>query len=386
MTSWLLSVGALACTLGVARAEGYRTTAGEGADAIPVIVVTGTPYDMGKALGALMQREIGVFLPAYLAAVQKSDGVRYGDAALDQAWESTSKYATSRYAEEMRGLAEGSGVPYDLIRRAHMVPVVGTYSCSAVAVWGKAAKNGHLYQIRNLDYVTGAHLQDFPMLAVYVPKEGVPHLNVSFAGVIGVNTGMNAKGITLSEVGDSPQRDYPFDLDGAHFMSLFRDILYDARSLNDAVKRMQDARRIKKYHYVIGDGKLPRAVKLRAHAPNLDIWNDNDPRDELTPNILEDIVYHAEGRDPVAYAHLKSNRGKYDEDAMIQLSKAIGSLRGNLLDVVYDATALECWVAYANGPEECAYRRPFVHVRLCDYVPFNPKPEHVKVEASYPAR
>jgi hypothetical protein len=72
---------------------------------------------------------------------------------------------------------------------------------------------------------------------------------------------------------------------------------------------------------------------------------------------------------------------------MIQLSKAIATLGGNLLNAVYDSTALECWVAYANGngPEaECAYRRPYVHIKLADYVPFNPKPANVKVEAAYP--
>jgi hypothetical protein len=113
----------------------------------------------------------------------------------------------------------------------------------------------------------------------------------------------------------------------------------------------------------------------------VDQWQKGYP---APPDILPDIVYHAEGRDPVAYAHLKNYRGEYDPDSMIQLSKAIGTLGGNLLDVVYDATARECWVAYANGPDECAYRRPYVHIRLNDYVPFNATPPNVNVEASYP--
>ena len=367
-------------------ADGYRTTVGEGADVIPVVVVTGTPFEMGKAMGALMKEEINAFVPKYMATAQRGEGGRYSDEALDKAWDATSKFMTSRYGDELKGVAEGSGLPFDLIRRAHMVPVVGSYSCSAVAVWGEATRNKHLYQIRNLDYAVGAHLQDFPMVAVYIPTDGIAHMNVSFAGVIGVNTGMNAEGITLSEVGDSPSRDYPYDLNGAHFMSLFRDILYDAHSLDQAVKMVQDAKRIKKYHYVIGDGKLPKAVKMRAHAPDLDIWNDNDPKDELAPNVLQNIVYHAEGRDPVAYAHLKTNQGSYDYDAMIQLSKAVGTLHGNLLNAVYDATALECWVAYANGTKECAYRRPYVHIKMGDYLPFNAKPENIKVEASYPGK
>lgn len=39
----------------------------------------------------------------------------------------------------------------------------------------------------------------------------------------------------------------------------------------------------------------------------------------------------------------------------------------NVLDVVYDATALEMWVAYAEKQVE-AYKRPFVHVKLKDYL------------------
>ena len=44
------------------------------------------------------------------------------------------------------------------------------------------------------------------------------------------------------------------------------------------------------------------------------------------------------------------------------------SIKGdNVLDVDYDATALEFWVAYAKKDIE-AYKRRFVHVRLKDYL------------------
>ncbi len=52
---------------------------------------------------------------------------------------------------------------------------------------------------------------------------------------------------------------------------------------------------------------------------------------------------------------------------MIDLACQIPIRGGNVLDVVYDATALEFWVAYAEKEVE-AYKRPFVHVRLKDYL------------------
>ena len=59
---------------------------------------------------------------------------------------------SARFKEELRGLAEGSGEPLVLMQRVHMIAVISEYSCSGVAIWGSATRNGHLYQIRNLDY------------------------------------------------------------------------------------------------------------------------------------------------------------------------------------------------------------------------------------------
>jgi len=357
-----------------AWAAGYRTSVGVEPDAIPLVVVTGTPYEMGLALGTLMKKEVNELLGTFLGGAQLLGGKRYDTETLDAAWNAVSPYIHKRFVEELEGLADGAGLPFEQVRRAHMIPVVSDYACSGVAVWGQATNDGHLYQIRNLDYTMLGRLQDYPLVVLYVPEEGIAHVNVTFAGVIGVNTGMNAEGIALTEIGDTPGRDYPFDLDGAHFMTLFRDILYDAHDLDEAVKMITEAKRIKKYHYVVGDGKNNKAVKMKAHAPGLDIWSDNDPDDELAPRILEDIVYHAEGRDPIAFAHLSRYRGRYMADGMIQLSKSIGSIGGNLMNVVYDATALELWVAYADKLE-CAYLRPYVHIKLEDYLEASGPPE-----------
>jgi len=316
-------------------------------------------------------------------AQQEKEG-RLSVANLDKAWEAMEPFMGSQFVEEMEGLAEGSGLPLELLKRVHMIPAISEYSCSGVAIWGKATRTGHLYQIRNLDYTTTAHLQDFRCVVVYIPKSGLAHINPSFAGNIGCHTGMNQEGITLTEIGDSPASDGPYDMHGIHFMILFRQILYSARTLDDAVQMIKDAKRIKKYHFVVGDGKQPAAVKMKAWAPDLAIWKDNDPTDEMAPAVFADIVYHAESRTPTAQAHLTQyGQGRYDMDAVIQLSKAIGSLGGNLMNAAYDATAREVWISYALGAE-CAYRRPYVCVKMADFVPYNPANSHFKIEKQFP--
>lgn len=352
-----------------ASADGYRTTVGSGESEIPVVVVRGTPYEMGLALGKLTAPEARSLVDGFLALVQSSGSPRFTNEALDDAWKAVAPHTSAQFKEELEGLAEGAGIPLDRLRRAHMVPVVSDYACSSLAAWGKATRDGHLYQTRNLDWILAARAHDRPCVVVYIPKEGVPHLNVSFAGYIGVNTGMNAQGIVLSEMGDSPGKDYPYDLNGTHFTTLFRDILYQADSLDRAIGMIQDAKRIKKYHYVIGDGDLPGAVKIKAHAPDLVIWKDNDPTDELAPNVLQQVVYQDEGRG--AFSPLQSAWGKIDETVMKDTSCAIPIKGGNVLSVVYDATDREVWVSYARGETE-AYTRPFVPIKMADYLGTTP--------------
>ena len=52
---------------------------------------------------------------------------------------------------------------------------------------------------------------------------------------------------------------------------------------------------------------------------------------------------------------------------MIELSRAVANDGGNLLNVVYDATTLEMWIAYANGPED-ASKQSYVHINMNNYI------------------
>jgi len=279
----------------------YRTSVGSGADEIPVVVVGGTPYAMGRAIGELMPDEVEQCMAAWLGAARKADSKRYTDAELDAAWKAVSPYAHERFRAEMKGLADGSGVSYDLIRRVHMIPVVSDFACSGVVAWGRATRDGHRLHIRNLDFSTDAGLQDCPAIIVYVPDKGIPHANVTVAGYIGSHTGMNAEGVVVGEKGESPKTEYPFDLDGTHFSTILRDVLYDARDFKQAVDRITSAKLIKRYYLYVSGGKgtAQGGAKIKVTSPDatrLTVWRDDDKTDELAPKILRRSLQHDEQR------------------------------------------------------------------------------------------
>lgn len=92
---------------------------------------------MGYAHGVLLKGEINTTIPAfYQHVLQEIDSdinflpkeiadfiSKYGlDGALDLTYEMTKDYIPSYFIEEIQGLANGSGVDYKLLLRAHMLP------------------------------------------------------------------------------------------------------------------------------------------------------------------------------------------------------------------------------------------------------------------------
>ena len=333
--------------------------AGEGDAALPVVVVRGTPYEMGRQLGSLIKGEMHRFIPAAMQGITAKLGTTTD--AMREVWARSAAYADDRVEQELAGLADGSGLPLSLLQAMHAAPLLMPYSCSSIAAWGPATENGHLIQTRNLDWSLEVKAHEFPVIVVYIPDRGIPHVLPTFAGMIGAHTGMNLRGIALSEMGDSPAKEMPYPVHAPHFTVFFRSMLYDAETLTGALDIFRAQPLSKRYHYVFGDGLTEkRAVKIRAHAPEppekrVTIWKDNDPSDENAPHILPGIVYNDEGRG--AFPALQSGHGRLTAEKIADVAYAIPIKGGSVKIVIYDATALKLWVSYAKGDKE-AWERP----------------------------
>ena len=345
--------------------EGYRLELPQADRKIPVVIVRGTPYQMGYHLGRLIRPEIHTFLPQVLPKFKAA--LRVTDAQLREAWIRSAAYTDDRVEQELVGLADGAQIPIEWLWQVQCFPLLLPYSCSSIAVWGKATKDGHLYQTRDLDWNLQVKAHEFPVIVVYLPARGIPHVVPTFAGFVGATCGMNMRGIVLSEMGDSPQREAPYEVRAPHFTSWFRTILYDADRLSSALAIFRKQKLVKRYHFVFGDGQTEhRAVKIRLNAanprsPQIQIWHDQDLTDEWAPHVLPYVVYQDEGRG--IFPFLKAHYGQLDGKRMIEAANRIPIRGGNVMDVVFDATALRLWVSYAHGTKE-AYQLPYVFLDL----------------------
>ena len=145
-------------------------TAGPDDARFMVLHVYGDAYQVGLAQGQVLKDEIRQFISktwTYLInmAVAGMDDkfsptvlamiVNMGfDRALDWTARVTAPFTPQAYFDEMRGLADGSGVDYDMIMRINLFAELTKASCSFFGAWGQASTSGKSFQLRALDYDT----------------------------------------------------------------------------------------------------------------------------------------------------------------------------------------------------------------------------------------
>lgn len=352
----------LLLAMGLAHAgpavHGRVDTIGDPPNPITVLYLWGSPYERGFAHGKLCAPQVKQLIERL--ALGACLVMRCTPEKLDEAWGQMAPFVPQRYLDEMRGLADGAGVSLRHVQWAHAIPDLSEFHCTFFAAWGKATRGGHLQQIRALDYATQAGLQDHPALIVEKTDAGQVFVNIGWVGFLGCVSGMNMSHIAVSQIGEHFGDEHE-TLAGEPMPFLLRDVLENARTLDQGVKIIQRAHRTSSYLYCIGDGKIPSARALRTAKDICEVYD----ADSYPGERLEDVVYWSMGCDSKwnkrVYEALKPQWGRiYHRTGTRDIMRELGT--GNLHAVAYDVTALKLWVANASpGPTvEPAYKRRFV--------------------------
>ncbi len=363
-----------------------------------VLHLKGSPYEMGYQRGALVkdllllsERKIDELLDDAKEHVGLPKTA--ANLILDTVYALCSPHIPTRYKREMEGVADGSGVDLQLLRRIHVISVVTERGCSAFTAFGKATKNGDLYHGRNFDWITEAGLQDTAILVCCEPDGYHPFASVGYAAFTSVLTGINMEGISISQIG-AITNDKQFS--GTPLAYILRRILEETDDLDDATEILQNARRTVGYNYVIGDGdaKAARAFETTAH--HCAVFTDNDPNETAEYAIpIDDAVFRSdEAMDPTvrslqncanapdlpygseSYDHrykgiatdIQENYGQIDDNIALNILKDAAMRKASLHCALYNSTTREIWVAHAGSPElgkdAFAYKQPFVYYDL----------------------
>ena len=143
------------------------------------------------------------------------------------------------------------------IRRSNMLPELIRMACTAYGAWGDATPaNINLVQMRALDFGTGP-FANYTIVQVHRENENEnPFVSISFAGMVGVITGISQSGIGVSEKVwmTYDKRDIqPGSYNGEADVFVLRDILQQSKTRVDAEKYLEQLPRTWAIWIGIGD-------------------------------------------------------------------------------------------------------------------------------------
>jgi hypothetical protein len=361
-------------------------------DGLRVVSLSGTPYEIGRQHGELLREEVRAAVGrvlGYFRHYLKIPGVRSWLVSwwLDSAWRQARPYLPADALEELRGVADGSGVPLRELYRLHAIPD-RTYSCANFAAWGRATHGGRLVHLRNLDWNIDAGIQQFATVFVIRPQGKRAFVSVGWAGFVGVLTGINEEGISLGQVGAETVE---ARFEGEPMAFLMRRVLEETGSVDEAAALVAGARRTVGVNYVIADAHTRRAIVIETTYRSARVFEADDPAERgvayarpiidavlradtaVDPSIRAKQI--ASGGNPAspqlepptgsAYetrylgqaSGILSHYGKLDAASAREIAKAVAP-DSNIQSVVFAWPDL--WVANAAGATpaaQTAYRR-----------------------------
>jgi hypothetical protein len=255
-------IAALLCALPARGQEQFRfpeAKHGQGAlryiDEVPVLIVQGTPEEIGAQVGTL--------------ALKPADALpKLGDGFIKaQGWEAvyplllkTGNFMVTRFPrdhiQELEAAANSSGWPRDLLILGNTLPDLRKLaSCSTLVVESDRSATGNLLFGRNLDWPPFGTLHEFTFVTIYRVTGKCAFASVGYPGMLGCVSGINDAGLALADLTVTSANDgsRQFDPAGTPYTLALRRVLEECASVEEAEKLLRSLKRTTMQNVAICD-------------------------------------------------------------------------------------------------------------------------------------
>ena len=225
---------------------------------VPVLTLQGTPEEIGTQFGELALKPAKKPLLGRVDSYMKQMGWEKQFPTMLKFSGFVFQSFPKNNQDEMTAACKAADVDRKLMTALNAIPDLGKLGgCSTIVVEpGRSSTGGPLFG-RLLDWPPFEELPEYTMVIVYRPKDKHAVAAVTFPILLGILSGMNDAGLCLSinEITKSKDEAKTPDLTGVPMMFLFRKILEECTTVEQAEKMLKDQKRTTMYCVTACDAK-----------------------------------------------------------------------------------------------------------------------------------
>ncbi|WP_394367179.1 C45 family autoproteolytic acyltransferase/hydolase [Chryseobacterium indologenes] len=295
------------------------------------LYIHGNPLQLGYNNGALtqdlMQKQEGIFFSKVEGFVPSKFRQKLLRGFLK--WYNRKMYLNVRedYQAELFGLSQYSSDQYNFIAPkylrnlylhgahdiGHAMQDLAMVGCTSLAVWNENTENGDLLIGRNFDFYVGDDFAKNKVVEFVEPDTGIPYMSVSWPGMIGVVSGMNKKGITVTiNAGKSK-----IPLTAKTPISLVtREILQYAGTIEEAIAIAGKRKVFVSESILVGSAADKNAVIIEVSPKNFGVYKVQNTSQVICTNHFQSDAYK---NDLKNQKHIEESHSAYRYEKLQEL-------------------------------------------------------------------
>ena len=275
------------------------------------LYVEGNPLQIGKITGSLthdlMQNQEAIFFNKVEDLVPSKTQQYLLRKFL--AWYNRKMYLhiPEEYKAEIFGLSQFSssnfseiGEPYLRLLYLHGAHDIGhalqdlmLVGCSSFAVWDDKTVDGELLIGRNFDFYAGDDFAKEKIIAFVNPSEGHKFMSVTWGGMIGVVSGMNDKGLTVTI--NAGKSEIPL-VAKTPISIVTREILQYASTIEEAIAIAKKREVFVSEAIFVGSAKDKKAAIIEVAPDNFGVYEVENTNELICSNHFQSEAYKNDER------------------------------------------------------------------------------------------
>lgn len=195
----------------------------------------------------------------------------------------------------------------------HAMQDLAVVGCSSLAVWNENTEDGDLLIGRNFDFYVGDDFAKNKLVEFVDPEEGIPYLSVSWPGMIGVVSGMNKEGITVTI--NAGKSKIPLTAK-TPISFVTREILQYAKNIDEAIVIAKKRKVFVSESILVGSAHDKTAVIIEVSPDNLGVYKVQNTSKVFCTNHFQSEAYKDDKRNK---KHIIESHSEYRYEKLQEL-------------------------------------------------------------------